>query len=231
MGAKNYLIVTAGGTGTRMGGPLPKQFLTLGGEAILQRTISLFTRAVPGIKVVTVLPGEHIPWWEKYCQTHPFPQPQRIVKGGFTRFHSVQNALKALPDGAIVAVHDAVRPLLSIDLIRHLFELMETERAVIPVMPSIDTLKLLDMVDGKLTEAPEALDRSRVWGAQTPQLFRSEDLKAAYTQAYSTLFTDDASVAAKYGIPLTFVEGERLNLKITTPEDLRIAEAILNLSS
>lgn len=231
MGAKNYLIVTAGGTGTRMGGPLPKQFLTLGGEAILQRTISLFTRAVPGIKVVTVLPGEHISWWEKYCQTHPFPQPQRIVKGGFTRFHSVQNALKALPDGAIVAVHDAVRPLLSIDLIRHLFELMETERAVIPVMPSIDTLKLLDMVDGKLTEAPEALDRSRVWGAQTPQLFRGEDLKAAYTQAYSTLFTDDASVAAKYGIPLTFVEGERLNLKITTPEDLRIAEAILNLSS
>jgi 2-C-methyl-D-erythritol 4-phosphate cytidylyltransferase len=124
-----------------------------------------------------------------------------------------------------------VRPLLSIDLIKHLFELMETERAVIPVMPSIDTLKLLDKIDGKLTEAPEALDRSRVWGAQTPQLFRSEDLKAAYTQAYSTLFTDDASVASQYGIPLTFVEGERLNLKITTPEDLRIAEAILSLSS
>ena len=231
MGAKNYLIVTAGGTGTRMGGPLPKQFLTLGGEAILQRTISLFTRAVPDIRVITVLPQEHISWWEKYCQTHPYHQSQRIVKGGFTRFHSVQNALQALPDGAIVAVHDAVRPLLSIDLIRHLFELMETERAVIPVMPSIDTLKLLDKIDGKLTEAPEALDRSRVWGAQTPQLFRSEDLKAAYTQAYSTLFTDDASVASQYGIPLTFVEGERLNLKITTPEDLRIAEAILNLSS
>ena len=231
MGAKNYLIVTAGGTGTRMGGLLPKQFLTLGGEAILQRTISLFTRAVPDIRVITVLPQEHISWWEKYCQTHPYHQSQRIVKGGFTRFHSVQNALQALPDGAIVAVHDAVRPLLSIDLIRHLFELMETERAVIPVMPSIDTLKLLDKIDGKLTEAPEALDRSRVWGAQTPQLFRSEDLKAAYTQAYSTLFTDDASVASQYGIPLTFVEGERLNLKITTPEDLRIAEAILNLSS
>ena len=108
---------------------------------------------------------------------------------------------------------------------------MESERAVIPVTPSVDTLKILDRVEGKLTEAPEALDRSRIWCAQTPQLFRSEDLKAAYTQAYSTLFTDDASVAAAYGIPLTFVEGERLNLKITTPEDLRLAQAIANLSS
>ena len=231
MESKNYLIVTAGGSGTRMGGPLPKQFLALGGEAILQRTISLFTHAIPGIRVITVLPREHISWWEEYCQTHPFPQPQRIVKGGFTRFHSVQNALKAVPDGAIVAVHDAVRPLITPGLIQKLFAAMESERAVIPVTPSVDTLKILDRVEGKLTEAPEALDRSRIWCAQTPQLFRSEDLKAAYTQAYSTLFTDDASVAAAYGIPLTFVEGERLNLKITTPEDLRLAQAIANLSS
>ncbi|MBP5636798.1 MAG: 2-C-methyl-D-erythritol 4-phosphate cytidylyltransferase [Bacteroidales bacterium] len=225
------MIVTAGGSGTRMGGPLPKQFLALGGEAILQRTISLFTHAIPGIRVITVLPREHISWWEEYCQTHPFPQPQRIVKGGFTRFHSVQNALKAVPDGAIVAVHDAVRPLITPGLIQKLFAAMESERAVIPVTPSVDTLKILDRVEGKLTEAPEALDRSRIWCAQTPQIFRSEDLKAAYTQAYSTLFTDDASVAAAYGIPLTFVEGERLNLKITTPEDLRLAQAIANLSS
>lgn len=231
MESKNYLIVTAGGSGTRMGGPLPKQFLALGGEAILQRTISLFTHAIPGIRVITVLPREHISWWEEYCQTHPFPQPQRIVKGGFTRFHSVQNALKAVPDGAIVAVHDAVRPLITPGLIQKLFAAMESERAVIPVTPSVDTLKILDRVEGKLTEAPEALDRSRIWCAQTPQIFRSEDLKAAYTQAYSTLFTDDASVAAAYGIPLTFVEGERLNLKITTPEDLRLAQAIANLSS
>ena len=231
MESKNYLIVTAGGCGTRMGGPLPKQFLALGGEAILQRTISLFTHAIPGIRVITVLPREHISWWEEYCQTHPFPQPQRIVKGGFTRFHSVQNALKAVPDGAIVAVHDAVRPLITPGLIQKLFAAMESERAVIPVTPSVDTLKILDRVEGKLTEAPEALDRSRIWCAQTPQIFRSEDLKAAYTQAYSTLFTDDASVAAAYGIPLTFLEGERLNLKITTPEDLRLAQAIANLSS
>lgn len=232
MVSKKYLIVTAGGSGIRMGGPLPKQFLSLGGEAILQRTISLFTAAIPDIKVITVLPQEHFSWWEQYCQTHPFPQPQRLVKGGFTRFHSVQNATKVVPDGAIVAVHDAVRPLISPALIRRLFEAMESARAVIPVMPSVDTLKLLDRrSDGVLAEAPEALDRSRIWCAQTPQLFRSEDLKAAYTQAYSTLFTDDASVAKSYGIPLTFVEGERLNLKITTPEDLRLAQAILSLSS
>lgn len=228
MASKNYLIVTAGGTGTRMGGPLPKQFLDLGGEAILQRTITLFTDAVPDIKVVTVLPQEHILWWKRYCQTHPFPTPQRIVKGGFTRFHSVKNALETIPDGAIVAIHDAVRPLISVDALKRLFADMETSRAVIPVMPSVETLKLLDRRDGRLVEAPESLDRSRIYGAQTPQLFRSEDIKAAYTQAYDTLFTDDASVAARYGIPLTYVEGERLNIKITTPEDLRIARAILS---
>lgn len=228
MDSKKYLVVTAGGSGTRMGGPLPKQFLDLGGEAILQRTITLFTDAVPDIKVVTVLPQEHVGWWKKYCQVQPFPTPQRIVKGGFTRFHSVKNALETIPDGAIVAIHDAVRPLITVDALRRLFAEMESSRAVIPVMPSIDTLKLLDRKDGVLAEAPESLDRSRVYCAQTPQIFRSEDIKAAYTQAYDTLFTDDASVASRYGIPLTFVEGERLNIKITTPEDLRIARAILS---
>lgn len=231
MASKKYLIVSAGGSGTRMGGPLPKQFMDLGGEAILQRTISLFVDAVPGINVITVLPQEHISWWQNYCKTHPYPQPQRIVKGGFTRFHSVQNALKVIPDGAIVAVHDAVRPLITSGLIKRLFAEMERSRAVVPVTPAIDTLKLLDRVEGELKEAPECLDRSRVWCAQTPQLFRSEDLRAAYGQAYDTVFTDDASVASRYGIPLTFTEGERLNLKITTPEDLVLAKAILqNLS-
>ena len=210
-----------------MGGPLPKQFLDLGGEAILQRTITLFTDAIPDIKVVTVLPHEHIQWWKQYCQVHPFPTPQRIVKGGFTRFHSVKNALDTIPDGSMVAIHDAVRPLITVEAIRRLFAEMESSRAVIPVMPTVDTLKLLDRKDGRLAEAPEMLDRSRVFGAQTPQIFRSEDIKAAYTQPYDTLFTDDASVASRYGIPLTFVEGERLNIKITTPEDLRIARAIL----
>lgn len=230
MASKKYLIVSAGGSGTRMGGPLPKQFMDIGGEAILHRTISLFVSAVPDINVITVLPQEHIKWWQNYCQVHPYPQPQRIVKGGFTRFHSVQNALGQVPDGAIVAVHDAVRPLISTGLIKRLFSEMESHRAVIPVTPAIDTLKLLDRENGELKEADECLDRSRVWCAQTPQIFRSEDLKAAYTQAYDTVFTDDASVASRYGIPLTFVEGERLNLKITTPEDLVLAKAILNLS-
>jgi len=230
MASKKYLIVTAGGSGTRMGGPLPKQFLDLGGEAILQRTISIFVEAVPDINVVTVLPQEHVRWWQNYCQAHPYPQPQRIVKGGFTRFHSVQNALKIIPDGAIVAVHDAVRPLITPELVKRLFKAMESCSAVIPVTPAIDTLKILDRQDGELKETGEALDRSRVWCAQTPQIFRSEDLKAAYSQAFDTVFTDDASVASRYGIPLTFMEGERLNLKITTPEDLVLAKAILRLS-
>jgi len=231
MASKKYLIVTAGGSGIRMGGPLPKQFMDLGGIAILHRTISLFVEAVPDLKVITVLPEDHFPWWKEYCQTRPFPQPQRLVKGGFTRFHSVKNALAAVPDGAIVAIHDGVRPLLSKALIRRLFDAMAGARAVIPVIPEIDTLKVLDSEDGTLRESKETIDRSRVWRAQTPQLFRSEEIRAAYTQPYDLSFTDDASVASRYGIPLTFQEGETNNIKITTPEDLTLAKAILSLSS
>ena len=128
MERKRYLVVTAGGTGTRMGTTLPKQFLSLGGRAVLQRTIEQFLKACPDIRVITVLPEGHMAWWRRYCRDRNFNCPQRLVPGGFTRFHSVKNALEYVPDGAIVAVHDAVRPLLSVDLIRTMFERMDTAR-------------------------------------------------------------------------------------------------------
>jgi 2-C-methyl-D-erythritol 4-phosphate cytidylyltransferase len=214
-----------------MGSALPKQFLELGGRAVLQRTIERFLEACPGIKVVTVLPEAHMAWWRQYCRDRNFNCPQRLVPGGFTRFHSVKNALAYVPDDALVAIQDGVRPLMSIARIRSLYEEASKVPALIPVLPVTDTLKVLEKKSGGvLVSTGEVADRSRLYGAQTPQLFYSEKLKAAYGQAFNTLFTDDASVAEAYGIPLTFTEGERYNLKITTPEDLVLAEAILNLS-
>jgi len=231
MPRKRYLVVTAGGSGTRMGSDLPKQFLPLGGKAVLQRTISVFLEACPDIHVITVLPEAHIPWWRRYCQEKGFNCPQRLVKGGFTRFHSVKNALAYVPDGAVVAVHDGVRPLVSAGLLREMFDRMESLRSLIPVVPSVDTLTVLDKTpEGVLADTGETVDRSRIYGAQTPQMFLSEDLKAAYGQGFDLSFTDDASVARRYGIPLSYIAGERTNIKLTTPDDLRLAEAILQFS-
>ena len=230
MERKKFLIVTAGGMGTRMGGSVPKQFIQLEGKPILRLTIERFLEAVPDVQVITVLPEAHISTWRQYCIKEDFTCPQRLVKGGFTRFHSVKNALAFVPDGALVAVQDGVRPLLSIGKIRELFAKAQTVPALIPVMPATDTLKVLEKkADGSLAATGETIDRSRIFGAQTPQLFYSEQLKQAYGQGFDTLFTDDASVAEKYGIPLTFIEGERFNLKITIPEDLVLAKAILEM--
>ena len=231
MDRKKYLVVTAGGSGTRMGTDLPKQFLELEGRAVLQMTIERFLEACPDIKVITVLPEAHIGYWRRYCRERNFNCPQRLVPGGFTRFHSVKNALAFVPDGAVVAVHDAVRPLLSVQLIRTMFERMESVRALIPVVPSVDTLTVLDKApDGTLRDSGEEVDRTRIYGAQTPQMFQSEDLKAAYGQGFDLAFTDDASVARRYGVPLSYIAGERNNIKLTTPEDLSLAAAILQIS-
>lgn len=228
MERKKYLVVTAGGTGTRMGAAVPKQFLELDGVPILRRTMEVFLRAIPDIQVITVLPEGHVAYWRQYCLKANFVCPQRLVKGGFTRFHSVKNALKYVPDGALVAVQDGVRPLISVDKVRELFKAADTAPAVIPVMPVTDTLKVLEKRGGALAVTGEQVDRSRIYGAQTPQVFQSEALKAAYSLQFDTAFTDDASVAERYGIALTFLEGERFNLKITTPEDLVLAKAILS---
>ena len=222
----------AAGSGTRMGSERPKQFLPLGGIPILQRTIERFARACPDARIVTVLPNDSIPWWNGHCAEHFSHRSQILVEGGITRFHSVRNALARIPDGAVVAIQDGVRPLVSEDLIRRMAAQMDRVRALIPVVPMVDTLKLLerDAAGGLHTVEGAGIDRSLVFGAQTPQMFRSEDLKEAYAQAYDTAFTDDASVALRKGIPLSYIEGERYNLKITTPDDLALAEAILALN-
>lgn len=231
MERKKIVIVTAGGSGTRMGGPLPKQFIPLNGVPVLRRTIGKFLEAAPDTSVILTLPEAWIPEWKQYCLKEGFNCRQRLVPGGFTRFHSVKNALAAVPDGALVAIHDGVRPLLSPAWLRSLWEKAGAVPALIPVLPSTDSLKVLDRDgDGQLRQSDTVLDRSRIYAAQTPQIFHSELLKAAYGQPYSPLFTDDASVAAAYGIPLSFAEGYRYNLKITTPEDMDIAGALLDFT-
>ena len=222
----------AAGSGTRMGASLPKQFLEIGGKAILQHTMEIFLEACPGISVVTVLNADYIEYWKNYCLKHNFTCPQIIVPGGITRFHSVRNALEKVPEGAIVAVHDGVRPLISQELIREMFEKAETVSSLIPVIPCVDTMKVLEKQGDELVTIPGATaDRSVLFGAQTPQIFHSEILKEAYAQPYDTAFTDDASVVEKYGKNLSYHMGERFNIKITTQEDLLLARAILSLSS
>ena len=237
MDRKKYVIIMAAGHGTRMGSALPKQFIELEGRPILQMTIEKFVQACPDVKIITVLPKEYVQAWKDFCVRYNCFYPQILVEGGITRFHSVRNALKKVPDGALVAIQDGVRPLVSPELISRMFGKMSECRALVPVLPSVDTLKAVKKVtDAKGNERLETipgmtLDRSQVYRAQTPQIFFSEDIKSAYSQAFDTSFTDDASVAEKKNIPLSYIEGERYNIKITTQDDLDFARAILTLKS
>ena len=223
----------AAGSGTRMGADRPKQFIELGGKAILQMTMEVFIKACPGISIVTVLPEDFIDYWKSYCYRRNFTCPQIIVKGGITRFHSVRNALEKVPEGALVAVHDGVRPLVTEKLVAKMFEDAASVPALIPVIPCFDTMKVLMTVKDEagassLQTIPGAsVDRSLLFGAQTPQIFHSEILKAAYALPYDTAFTDDASVVDKYGKNLSYTMGERFNIKITTADDLILAKAIM----
>lgn len=222
MNRKIYGIFVAGGSGSRMGSEMPKQFLNLKGKPILQRTIDRFREAFPEMKVITVLPKAYFITWKSLCEKNKFICPQVLVEGGLTRFHSVKNALEKVPDGALVFIHDGVRPLASIGLARRMAAMMDSCRALIPVVPVVDTL--ISKEDG--VPGP---DRSKIEAVQTPQFFLSEDIKRAYALPYDTSFTDDASVARVASIPVGTVEGERFNIKITTPDDLVLAEAVLSL--
>lgn len=235
MGRKKYVVIMAAGSGTRMGAQLPKQFLELDGKVILRRTIEVFLEACPDVSVITVLPKPYLDYWKDYCYKSNFICPQVLVPGGITRFHSVKNALKKVPAGALVAVHDGVRPLVSVKMVRDMYEKAENTPALIPVIPCVDTMKVLEKKvgsDGSETLSAidgQTVDRSVLYGAQTPQIFHSELLKDAYNQAFDMAFTDDASVVERHGKSLSFVIGERLNMKITTIEDLTLAEAVLKI--
>ena len=201
-----------------MGGDIPKQFLPIGGKPILMRTIEAFRSVLDDVKIVLVLPADQHDYWQELCRKHDFRSPELIANGGATRFHSVSNGLNLLPDDkdAVVGVHDGVRPFVSAETIRRCFSAAAEGKAVVPVVPVVETLRQI-LPDGKSLTRPR--DEYRL--VQTPQTFPLALLKEAYRQPFSEAFTDDASVVEALGKEITMVEGNRENIKITTPSDLK----------
>lgn len=223
--ATTGVIIVAGGSGRRMGGALPKQFMMLDNEPILARSINRIHEALPAAEIVVVLPEEHVELWKNIAARFDVAR-HKIALGGKERFHSVKNGLAALSEGIrTIAIHDAVRPLASKKLIIKLLLAAEKSVAVIPAVAPIDSYRIVEGDDSRI------IDRSALRMVQTPQVFHAEALRAAYEQPFSSTFTDDASVMEAAGHKVTLVEGERENIKITTPSDMFIAEAIINAES
>ncbi len=219
----DYAVIVAGGKGLRMGANVPKQFLPVNGLPILMRTIKRFREYDNALRIILVLPKEQHEYWNELCKNYHFTDAYAVVEGGDTRFHSVKNGLAAIPDGTegVVGVHDGVRPFPSTDVIRACYETARTAKAVIPVVPVVETLR--HIVDGSKTETVARGDYRLV---QTPQTFDIQLLKRAYAQPYQDGFTDDASVVESIGQEITLIEGNRENIKITTPFDLRISRVL-----
>ena len=224
---KNYAIIVAGGSGTRMLSSVPKQFLLLAGKPVLMHTIEAFHNCGTGPQIIVVLPADFHAYWEQLCKEHNFNIPHQLVNGGETRFHSVKNGLDLITDDtdALIAVHDAVRPLTSKQIID------ESYKHALGHGNAITAVKSLDSVRQLKKDSSISLQRDEIYLVQTPQTFQSSQLKKAYQQPYNANFTDDASVVEQTGVPIHLVEGSCQNIKITFPEDMAIAEIILRGSS
>lgn len=220
----SYAIIVAGGKGLRMGGEVPKQFLPIGGKPVLMHTIEAFRIALEGVRIVLVLPAEQHDYWKRLCDEYGFHSPELIAKGGETRFHSVRNGLALLPDDAdaVVGVHDGVRPFVSADTIRRCYAAAAEGKAVVPVVPVVETVRQI-LSDGKSVTRP----RNDYRLVQTPQTFPLTLLHQAYQQPYTEAFTDDASVVEALGKEIVMIEGNRENIKLTTPNDLCFAEYVI----
>ena len=211
-----------------MGGDIPKQFLPVGGEPVLMRTLRVFHEADEDMRIILVLPADQQEYWQQLCQEYHFTLPHQVATGGETRFHSVQNGLALVPDDAdgVVGVHDGVRPFVSVEVIRRCYEGARQQGAVVPVVPVVETVRQLLPEGDSLT-----VDRNQYRLVQTPQTFRIPLLKEAFQQPYQPAFTDDASVVEALGYRIVLVEGNRENIKLTTPSDIRFAESLLTCNS
>jgi len=220
---KRAVIIVAGGTGTRMNSKIAKQFLPLAGKPVIFHTFEAFARFDAEMQFILVLFPGLIDQWKELAKAHNFNLKHTIVPGGEERFHSVRNGLEALaPDVDIVAIHDAVRPLVSQTTITRCMDSAKKSGAAIPVLPLIDSIR---KIEGNTSIS---IPRHELVAVQTPQCFRADIIKKAYRVDYNIAFTDDASVAASANIDVELVEGNRTNLKITTAEDLTIAEALIS---
>lgn len=221
-----YAIIVAGGKGERMGENIPKQFLELNGKPILMHTIEKFYQTFQNLTIILALPENQFDFWEELCYKYGFTNiPHEIVAGGKMRFHSVQNALAKVNEEGIVAVHDGVRPLVSSKTIVACFEMAQKFGIAIPVVDLVDSIRYVSKTENK------AVNRSCYKSVQTPQCFKTSLIKQAYLQPYSESFTDDASVVEAIGEKICLVEGNKENIKITSPEDLVVATTYLKLQN
>ena len=219
---EKYVVIVAGGSGKRMGAEVPKQFLELAGRPVLMHTIERFKEYSQDIEIITVLPENQLRHWIDLQKQYSFTVPHTLVKGGSHRFSSVRNGLKFVNVPGLGAIHDGVRPFVSIDTITRCFDTAEMLGNAIPAVSSTDSLRLVT------EEGSSPINRINVRHIQTPQVFSAALIKKAYLQNYSSDFTDDATVLEKMGEKIILVEGNRENIKITNPEDLLISAALLS---
>lgn len=221
---KKYAVLVAGGSGTRMGCTVPKQFLVLAGKPVLLHSIEKFLEAFFDIEIILVIHPSFIEQAKALIKSLPAASKISVIPGGETRFHSVKNGLKQVKEGAVVFVHDAVRCLVSESLIHCCYEQALSKGSAIPAISITDSVR---MIDGDTTKV---IDRNLLKAIQTPQTFRSEIILPAFEQEYNNAFTDEATVVEAAGQEVFLIEGEKENIKITVPADLIIAEHLVNKS-
>ncbi|MBN2805975.1 MAG: 2-C-methyl-D-erythritol 4-phosphate cytidylyltransferase [Prolixibacteraceae bacterium] len=221
---KIHVLIVAGGSGSRMKSDVPKQFMLLNNKPVLMHTIEKFSSFSPEVNLTLVLPETQFEVWKDLCQTYHFDVPHQLVAGGTERFWSVKNGLEVISDNGIVFIHDGVRPLVSHATIKICLETALVTGNAVPVMPVVESLRQIKFGHNR------TVSRKHFVTIQTPQVFRTSDIKAAYQQAFDPAFTDDASVLERTGKEIHLVEGNPENIKITHPFDLKVAELMLHSS-
>lgn len=215
---KYYTIIVAGGSGSRMGSSIPKQFLELNSKPILMHTILKMQQSLPHSEIILALPQTEFDTWKDLCEVHQFSINHKLVAGGSSRFESVRNALQSVTEKSVVAIHDGVRPLVKASVVTQCMQMAKEKNAAIPVIAVEESLRQ------KTKSGSMVVNRDDYLIVQTPQCFTSEVIVKAYQQKYSPSFTDDASVVEAMGLEIHLIPGNKENIKITTPEDLKIAK-------
>jgi 2-C-methyl-D-erythritol 4-phosphate cytidylyltransferase len=217
----NSLVIVAGGSGSRMESEIPKQFMEINGKPLILWTIDKFLLFDNTMKVIVVLPENHLIVWQALIKKHPEYKRLVVTSGGATRFHSVRRGLEHISENEVVGIHDAVRPLVSVETISRCFEMAAMKNSAIPVIDMEDSLRTVSARGNAI------VDRSNIKRVQTPQVFIAEKLVLAYENCLEKNFTDDASVFESYYGGVQLVEGNKENIKITYPGDLKFAESLL----
>ena len=220
---KKYAIIVAGGTGSRMKGDIPKQFMLLKGKPIILYSLEAFYHLYPAVSLIISVHPDYVNFWNQLCREHKIDIPHQVAPGGKTRFDSVKNGLALIGDEGLVAVHDAARPVIDAAFIQELYTTAEKHGSAIPAIHLTDTIRAIE------GDSSRQLDRSFLRAIQTPQVFKVSELKRAFEQPFRILFTDDASVMQSAGFKVHLAEGKPGNIKITHQQDIALAEVLMKL--